>query len=1062
MESSWFDANFCNFIDDFLTLSLVTNKPLKIFNASAGSGKTYTLVQEYLRIVLHSDNPMKFRSILAMTFTNKAANEMKERILEGLIQLGKPEHNKTADELDFLIATSKNLELPPRKVEERSAKILNRILHNYSSFSVMTIDKFTHKVIRTFAKDLNISIDFDVELDMDKLRKNVTDMLFDQIGRDPELTQLMLRYAHTNLSEDKSWNFSQQLFQFSNEIFKEEAIKAIDLLKKLSPNDFLTIQNDLVKENRMIVDQIVKNAAEALDLAQSKGLDADDFQGKSNSIIGYFNRIKRKDFGRPPSARLLGYIADEKWGHPKSPNKVDADTIGPLLGQYFHQIQEILEGDYKTYLINKEILKNLNNLSLLNHLITLVEQVKSEENVLLISDFYRKIAEIITEEPVPFIYERLGVRYAHFLLDEFQDTSHLQWINMIPLVHNSLAGKNSNLIVGDGKQAIYRWRNGEVEQFTGLPDKIFNPEGIASLAEAEPLFQALGAKYPLKKNYRSAPEIVQFNNSIFPELIKDLPENLQVIYEDIIQEPTKTFQGFVESKFNKDLSREEQLDYILKTVLLAQEKGYALRDICILTRNNDKGADISRFLTERGIKVISPDSLFIGKDQSVKFVVNLMGAIINPTGKNHKIKTLEHFANLILKEGTRVTVEKHNEDIYTKSIIEIMKEYGYALIEPSVFHNLFEFVESIIAAFDLNIAANPFLQFFLEQVHLFEKRNNSNVRDFVEWFNERGHRTSIISPDGANAIQVMTIHKSKGLQFPIVICPFFDWNMDPSRQISWIENDDSSLPAYFVKMSKALQETELAATYDEEYGKFLLDHLNLLYVAFTRPEIALFMCGKTASTGKKSPANLWLEAYFDQSELGVKEGDIFQMGDFADNRKTENILINNFPVRFHGKKMDKPVLSYKSSENWDLDELDEKRLFGTKVHFILSEISEQKDLNKVLNKAFIKGKINTEEKEAIAKKINLLFEDERFANYFGAKDQLNERALISEKGKKLIPDKIIQLDGRTLVVDFKTGQESPGHKEQVKEYVDVLKSIGFNEVVGELYYTENNKVVAVG
>lgn len=1035
----------------------MSNKPLKIFNASAGSGKTYTLVQEYLRIVLHSDSPNKFRSILAMTFTNKAANEMKERILAGLLDLAKPTAKKNDRELNFLIDTSKNLGLSPALIETRSAKIVNRILHDYSSFSIMTIDKFTHKVIRTFAKDLNISLDFDVELDMERLRKNVTDLLFDQIGRDPELTTLMLRYANTNLSEDKSWNFSTQLFEFSNEIFKEEAIKSIDLLKKLSPQDFLNVQNDLVKENKLITDELIRNGQEALDLAKSKGLSAEDFQGKSNSILSYFNRIAVKNDFSLPSNTLAGYVESEKWGHPQSANQGTADSIGPLLGQYFKQIVTLLNTEFKTYLINREILKNLNNLSLLNHLLQLVEQLKSEENILLISDFYRKIATIITEEPVPFIYERLGVRYSHFLLDEFQDTSHMQWINMIPLVHNSLASENSNLIVGDGKQAIYRWRNGEVEQFTGLPEKILNPDHIASLTEAEPLFRALGAKYPLKKNFRSAPEIVEFNNTIFTSLVQTLPESLQTIYDDIIQEPTQKFKGYVESRFSTEMDSDEQLNYVLETIERALEKDFDLKDICILTRNNYQGADIARFLTEKGFKVISPDSLFIGKDLSVKFIVNLLSSIINPNNKNYKIKTLEHFSTLILTTEARVTIEKHSADLDKKDMLDIMKSYGYELRIPADFHNLYEFVESLISGFDLNIGSNPFLQFLLEQVHLFEKRNNSNARDFVTWFEDRGHKTSIISPDGANAIQVMTIHKAKGLQFPIVICPFFDWKMRLDRQIAWVEKEEGQLPAYFVKMSKTLLDTELSETYTVENGKFLLDHLNLLYVAFTRPEIALFISGKTAT--QASPAKLWLDDFFKTTTLGKIEGDCFKYGSFEINQKTEREKVANYPITFHGKRMDKPVLSYKSAENWDLNDLDEKRLFGTKVHLILSNLNGISDLDKALDKAVLKGKIQTTDRDAIEKVVQRLFEDVHFSAYFKNEEQLNERELIGSNGKKFIPDKIVFRKDTTLVVDFKTGQETPNHKKQVQEYMTLLKDLGFENVQGELYYTEEQKVV---
>jgi ATP-dependent exoDNAse (exonuclease V) beta subunit len=451
--------------------TLNPDKPLKIVNASAGSGKTYTLVQEYLRIVLHDRNPFKFKSVLAMTFTNKAANEMKSRILDGLIQLSKNQHEKNESDFRFLNDTAKNLKIDPNLVEERAGAIVNQILHNYSAFSIMTIDKFTHRIIRTFAKDLNISVDFDVELDIKTLRKNVTDLLFDQIGRDQDLTNLMMRYARTNLNLDKSWDFSGQVFEFSDLLFKEDALKAIALLRKLSSDDFLKIQEDLQEENARISKSIQTAAVEALDLISSRGLDQDDFHSKSTGIVPFFLRVAN---GRMEAASktLKKLVENNTWAQASSSNKHVVNEIAPLLEKYFYQIDNLIEGAVKKYKLNQEILANLNNLSLLNHLLLLVDGIKEEQNILLISDFYKKISEIIIHEKTPFIYERMGNRYEHFLLDEFQDTSHLQWINMIPLIHNSLASGYTNLIVGDGKQAIYRWRNGEVEQFTNLPERI--------------------------------------------------------------------------------------------------------------------------------------------------------------------------------------------------------------------------------------------------------------------------------------------------------------------------------------------------------------------------------------------------------------------------------------------------------------------------------------------------------------------------------------------------------------------------------------------------------------
>jgi ATP-dependent exoDNAse (exonuclease V) beta subunit len=291
----------------------------------------------------------------------------------------------------------------------------------------------------------------------------------------------------------------------------------------------------------------------------------------------------------------------------------------------------------------------------------------------------------------------------------------------------------------------------------------------------------------------------------------------------------------------------------------------------------------------------------------------------------------------------------------------------------------------------------------------------------------------------------------------VVICPFFDWKMDLNKQIAWIENETHKLPAFFVNISKNLMETELSETYDIENGKFLLDNLNLLYVAFTRPEIALFICGKQSS--KASPAKLWLHDFFATTTIGNYENDTFKLGDFIENQRGAKEPAANFAISFHGKQMDKPVLSFKSAENWDIHELDEKRLFGTKVHFVLSQIKTIDDLENVLAEALKKGKIETNDTAAIEETIHNLFKDNHFSTYFNATEQLNEREIINLEGRKLIPDKIIIEPNRTLVIDFKTGQETPNHKKQVKEYMLLLKDLGFENVEGELYYTEEQKVV---
>ena len=1032
-------------------------KPLKIYNASAGSGKTYTLVKEYLKIVLKAKDPMKFRSVLAMTFTNKAANEMKERIVETLTDLARAPHFKTEKQVNILAEKAKELELPPKKIEEKANAVLSKILHNYSSFSVMTLDKFTHKVVRTFAKDLGISVDFNIEMDISGFRKTITDLLIDQIGRNKKLTRLMLKYANENLDEEKTWNVGKQIYEFTDLLFKEDAIEAIGLLSEMDDKDFMDIASELRKQNAVLNSKIESIVIEASELINSKGLVNNDFTNKSTGVFAYFNRLKIKKEYKGPSDTLLKHYQENAWSHKASPNKHIVDSIADLISQYFNQIVVFINEDLPKISLNKSILQNINNLALLKYLLELIDKVKEEENILLISDFYKEIADIITKERVPFIYERLGVRYQHFLLDEFQDTSELQWVNLIPLVHNSLAQQHKNLIVGDGKQAIYRWRNGEVEQFTKLPGEVHNPANIPSLKDAETLFKVMGEKITLEHNYRSAPEIVNFNNYFFGELAQKLDESLNYIYHNHKQIPTKGFEGYIEAFLNKGIEDEEQLEFVLASVKKALDSGFQLKDICIIVRKNWHGAEVARALTDANYPVISPDSLFISKDKTVQFLYYLMLGLSNENDKNAKIKALEHFAVLQGKQPSDFIISEQ-ENIRKSSLHNYFKNYDISLKLAPEFHNLYDYVEYLIEVFDFDATDNPYLQFYLESVHSFETSKSTNIREFLQWFDDKGREKSIISPEGANAIKIMTIHKSKGLQFPVVICPFFNWKLDVSKEIAWVKQADQPLPAYFIKMKKDLIDSPLASIFEKEHAKFNLDNFNLLYVAFTRPEVALFISGKTDLGLAKD----FVEPIFsssvsmENSVEGVYKQGVLKCPTLSENQ----VKTAAFKIQFLKQKMNKPTLSYKSAQDWDIDELDQKRHFGTLIHSVLSKIETFADLSPTLDKIKIKQGLSDEETQTVFEYIEALFKHERFASYF-VQESFNEKEIISSKGLKLIPDKILKTDSGFTVVDFKTGQPSPSHKKQLESYIKVLKDMGYSNVTGELCYTENLEFVDV-
>lgn len=1031
---------------------------LKIFNASAGSGKTYTLVREYLRIILHDKDPKKFRRILAMTFTNKAANEMKERILQKLIQLSKASAEMTDEDRKELQSFSEELNLPKEIITKNAADSLNAILHNYGMFSVMTLDKFTHRVIRTFAKELGLSLDFDVELDLESLRKNVADLLFDKIGRDAEITKLMVSYADSNLKDDKSWNFKRSLVDFSKKLFQEDALKAIKKLSAMNTADFLEAKENLLKDRYAFEAELKRNAQEALDLIASKSLTMDDFVRKSTSVVAFFTRIAagNSDHKSKPSKTLIDNELEGKWAHPSSPNIPAVNEIEPLIAKYFLRIKEMFTTEYGRYALNLELLKIINNLSLMKHLLLITEEIKKEENVLLISDFYKKISEIISNEPVPFIYERLGVRYEHFLLDEFQDTSHLQWVNLVPLIHNSLAVQNMNLIVGDGKQAIYRWRNGEVEQFISLPDKIYNPDEVKSLNEAKSTFKNEGEPLYLEDNYRSAPEIVSFNNGYFKWLADQQDEYIQKIYAKSDQNPTKKHEGYVEFFIPEDKERSVQLDYVHGVVHRSLEQGYRKDDICVLVRRNHEGSDIARHLTSNGVQVVSQDSLFVSKDLTVRFVFNLIKAFANPNNNNYKKKCVEHFDQLFSKKSH--LFELLDEDF---NLAEWLAERGYKVVENEQFHSFYEYAEHLIEIFDFDLSTNTYLQFFLEQIHLFEKRKSNNVHAFIEAFNEKGHKESIKSPEGSEAVNIMTIHKAKGLQFPIVICAFFDWDRNANKSEKWMTDTGERLPAFPLRPSNNTKLTEHKTDMEREEVMHHLDQLNMIYVALTRAEVALFVSGSPKKRGALTKE--WIKPYLDESSIAgnmTLVDEKYALGSFGPSALESRIEINSYEGKFLKQHMNKPELSTKNGDQWDIHDLDKKRLYGTQLHLFLSKLSGKDEIDEVLESLLVKGSLREEFQHQLRLDAIRLFEDTRFSSYFEGNEILNEQLIVDELGKQHIPDKIIINDGSILIVDFKSGEPHlTNHKNQLQEYVELLAQIRNEPIQAELFYTEDLSIV---
>ncbi|NQX97301.1 MAG: UvrD-helicase domain-containing protein, partial [Flavobacteriales bacterium] len=443
------------------------------YNSSAGSGKTYTLVKEYLKIALETKSSTQYKHILAVTFTNKAAAEMKARVIEALKALSADEALEGTPkflQLDLLKPkTDGGLGIDANEINERSKKVLKSILHNYNDFGISTIDKFTHKIIRTFAHDLQLPLNFDIELDDREVLGAAIDMLIAEVGNNEKLTKLLLEYTSKKAEAEESWHIEKDLFEFSRNLLKEDGELYLEKIRKLTIKDFDAIKTQLYKQTKEFEQTVKQLGTDGLDLIQSKGVESASFS--RSFFVNYWKDLATLKKFEPTATTLKIIAGDANWYAAKvdDTQKQLIDSLQQEFITQFNNSREYIEKFESDYRVNKLIIKNLYNLAVLNEIEKTVLEFKKENNVLSISDFNKRIASIVESEPIPFIYERLGEKYNHYLIDEFQDTSIIQWHNLIPLVDNSLASGNFNMVVGDAKQAIYRFRGGEVEQIINLP-----------------------------------------------------------------------------------------------------------------------------------------------------------------------------------------------------------------------------------------------------------------------------------------------------------------------------------------------------------------------------------------------------------------------------------------------------------------------------------------------------------------------------------------------------------------------------------------------------------------
>ena len=1049
-----------------------------VYKSSAGSGKTYTLVKEFLRICLTSKDLYGFSRILAITFTNKATFEMKQRIVLALKQIG----NEDEKVVELTESLQKETGLSKQEIVVKCQQILTAILHSYADFGISTIDKFTHRLVRTFAKDLRLSPTFKVELDSGLVLNEVIDILIDQLGIDEELTDLLIQFAFSRMEDEKTWKIDKELFSFANQFFQEQSFPYLKELRELPLSAYQEAFKSYNKALAEFEKQVKHIGKQAIDLISSNGIEKDSLYYKG-VLYTFFYRFQEFDLSQlSPVKTVVKSIEEDKWTSGKCPSDqaTAIEGVKSQLTDLYYEAVNYYNDNIKNYLAIHETLKYLHSLSLLNHIEKKLNLYKKDEKLLNISDFNQLISSIVEHEPMPFIYERLGDKYQHLMIDEFQDTSVLQFSNLLPLVENSLAQGYENLIVGDAKQAIYRFRGGEVEQFSEMPHYVL-PEIQRNELYSERM-QTLAVQYKpttLDINRRSLSEVVNFNNAFF-EFVKKEPNltpKIAAIFEGHHQKTlAKKNGGYVEIQFvegKKAEEREEQyLDNVLDIIKRSEEKGYRLKDMAILVRKTKQGRQIAEFLKANEIDVLSSEALLLRNDRTVNFLIRFAQCVFKPEVHLYRKEVLEY----LVDEGF-LAGDKHEH--YTKhalgnSLHSILNETAISIdLERLKLMASHEFFEEIIRQFKLDSPYNVYLQFLQDVVFDYFKSNKGNIQSFLDWWEENQERFSISTSDDTNAVSIMTIHKSKGLEFPVCIVPFAEQEINhhgPMRtNILWSKTAEKpavALPYALVEFGNNVKDSELSSAYELELAKSQIDFMCDNYVAFTRAVDALFILTSAYTVPKQASSNpgllklpQFIDAFVQQSGVDVEDNTV-AWGEFQEKlKKKESQVIEN-PLNYLSSPWSNKIkISASSQSTWKQNEPIQ---YGILMHEILGEIGNSNDIATVLDRYKKDGSLNQVEFEMMAEKLSNIISNEKIKPFFDVNFAVKQEAsMLSKSGKLLRPDRVVFWDDKTVILDFKTGEKNESHHEQMKEYQSVLEEISETEVEAYLLYTETEELVKV-
>lgn len=1072
--------------------------PLKILQASAGSGKTFSLTAHYLTLLLSAET--KYREILAVTFTNKATEEMKGRIMEVLrgFAIG---DSGVQDYRELVLKAHPGM--TTQQLQEKSEKIYKRILHDYSRFSISTIDGFVQKVIRGFAFELGLDSGYALEMNFEKVKNELADKLDEQLDTNPALLTWIIELAMDRISNNISWNYRAELTELAGELFKERYLpfdQAIqDLVQQTDLNDlFSQYSKQTRKRLRDFEDQVQIKSAEAALHFENSGVSPDQLKGKSRSPLLNLSKIAVGDTEKIGSlAKLID--EPEEWFKDSS-----YDSLYDQLNPRIRDLYTFYQQELPDYILAQAFQKNLYYLRLMQEMAILLKTYREESGNLLISDAQNLLKGITGEDDdnPAFIWEKTGSRYKHFLFDEFQDTSANQWANFRPLLKNAMAEADGtlidHLIVGDVKQSIYRWRNGD---WNILHQQAKKDIGAGYVVDAN-----------LEENYRSTANIINFNNMLYKALpilmqqqinqtVAEQDQNLVLqewwnekgyhhimpgVYAEAEQQmnPRTLPGGTIDIRvmstdadgaaLNKTTFRAAALDGMVTTLkrLIQDEKRYLPGDACVLVRSNSEAVSVVDALMAAQINVISGEALLLANNTAVKLLINTFLVMTGPPTNTalYKANCISLYAQIRGVENVPSDLfrlkDKNLEDLSSVLPPDLCLNWRAWMQQP-----LGELMEKLLRAYGLDKPENsshlPYLFALRDLAGNIARQGERGLSAFLTYWEEEGGRKTLPSSESSDAVQVITIHKSKGLAFKVILIPFCNWDTGgKTNSIFWVPASGTPYEALRqipLKYTASLGQSAVAIAYYEELLYNQMDALNMLYVATTRTKEYLYI----SCLGKKSAG---LTNIGDLIAFMLQD-DLSEEGQFLVDEPVpvKKIVAKEGPVGVHFPAY--PV-SDRLSAVFDAD-LKRKKLDmllndtagreGSILHEVLARAENADEIELVLDQMLEEGLFKAQELEAFRLQALQVLGNTQLAALLEQSTAIrNEKSIIDAYGKSYRPDKVLFAGDRVIVIDYKfTAQKSKKHITQVHGYRELLQQMGYPDVSTYLFYARIGELILV-